>query len=206
MQEHYVFLQHLHQYLIVSILLRHRQGLDLVKMRLSCRIQSTHFQFVNIEDAFIDERLDHSCRASRLVHQLFLRHLLDTFPRRISLQTIPMRKSQKGGQGLRLLQGTLYHIERHMQHRFISITNSQLHIEFHLRLILLYRFHTSRHGRIIYIAKRRHIVIADPLPKAILLGKKRGIGIKNSLYRFTVEFRFFGMHISYHGNILLAFS
>ena len=30
MQEHYVFLQHLHQYLIVSILLRHRQGLDLV--------------------------------------------------------------------------------------------------------------------------------------------------------------------------------
>ena len=153
MQKYHVFLHHLHQYLIIGILLCHGQGFDQIQMRLTRSIQSAHFQLVSKENATVDKRLHDSRRTVGFVHQLFLRYLPDTFPWSISLQTIPMRKGEEGGKSLRLLQRTLHHTESHMQRLLIPESTCQLHIEFHLGLEFLSRFHSRRHGSIIYISQ-----------------------------------------------------
>ena len=97
MQKHHVLVHHLQEYLVVGILLGFRKRFDEFEMRFSRRVQSAHLQFIGKEDASVDERLDSCSRASCLVHQFLLGHLLDTFPGRITLQTVPMGKSKEGG-------------------------------------------------------------------------------------------------------------
>ena len=97
MQKHHVLIHHLQEYLIVGILLGFGKRLDEFEMRFSQCVQSAHLQFIGNEDAPVDERLDHCYRASCLVHQLLLSHLLDALSWRITLQTIPMGKGKEGG-------------------------------------------------------------------------------------------------------------
>ena len=97
MQKYHVLIHHLQEYLIVGILLGFGKRLDEFEMRFARCVQSAHLQFIGKEDAPVDERLDHCCRASCLVHQFLLGHLLDTFPGRITLQTVPVGKGKEGG-------------------------------------------------------------------------------------------------------------
>ena len=146
MQKYHVLIHHLQEYLIVGILLGFGKRLDEFEMRFSRRVQSAHLQFIGRENTPVDECLDHSSRTARLIHQFLFGHLLNTFPRSITFQTIPVGKSEESGQRFRLLQRPLHHTERHMQGLLVAITASQLHIKLHLRLEFLYRFHARWHS------------------------------------------------------------
>ena len=97
MKQYNILFHHLHQDTIIGILLSQGERFNQVKMRFSIRIQSSYFQFVSKEDSSINKRLDNSSCTMALIHQFFLGHFFYTFPRRISIKTVPMRETQKGG-------------------------------------------------------------------------------------------------------------
>ena len=97
MKQYDILFHHLHQDSIISILLCQGKLFDKFKMRFSIRIQSSNFQFISKENSSINKRLDNSSRTMALVHQFFLGHFFYAFSRRISIKTVPMRETQKGG-------------------------------------------------------------------------------------------------------------
>ena len=97
MQKYHVLIHHLQEYLIVGILLGFGKRFDEFEMRFARSVQSAHLQFIGKENTPVDECLDGCSRASCLVHQFLLGHLLDAFPGRITLQTVPVGKGKEGG-------------------------------------------------------------------------------------------------------------
>ena len=204
MEQYHIVLHYLHQDAIISILLGCGERLDEFEVSLARGVEPANLKFVRGEDALVKQRLHDGCRAMALVHKFFLRHSLDALSRRISLQGFPTGKIEEGGEHLRLLQGALQHVERHVQGLLIAIIAGKLHIEFHLGLKLLGGFQSGWHGCIIDIAQWRHIVTANPLPQAQLLGQERRLRIEHHLYRLAGKLRFLLMHPGYHGYVFLA--
>ncbi len=151
MKQYNILFHHLHQDTIIGILLSQGERFNQVKMRFSIRIQSSYFQFISKENSPVDKRLDNSSRTMALVHQFFLGHFFYAFPRRIAIKTVPMRETQKGGQGFGLLQGSLHQVERYMKCLLTTVRTGKFYIEFHLGLEFLCRLQTTRHSSIIDI-------------------------------------------------------
>ena len=72
MQEHHILLHHLHQNLVVSILLGHRERFDQLKMRFARCIQTPYFYLVCKKKSLIYQTFDNGRGGMTLVHQFLL--------------------------------------------------------------------------------------------------------------------------------------
>ena len=197
-----------HQDVVIRLLLRLVELLHAIEMRLSGMVQPSHLLLVSHQHLAFHQVFQHRRCAVTEIHQFILRNLCNPVVGflhfRPTAHLVPVAQCQIVDECLLLFGRTSQLVERDVQRLFTAVLRRKRHIGLHLRFVAVARLQSLRHGGIIDLTQRRHIVFGYPLPQSVLFcGEHRSL-VHNHCEGFRVEVRLAVVHADHNGDVGLA--